>query len=92
MRDAKSVKHFKSMLMQFFTLKRSLYSIHDQIGVKLPARLRLKFSHLSKLKFRHKFKDCVKPMCNCGTEIETLFSCVANSLPVKDIISMTTFV
>ena len=59
------------MLMQFFTLKqRSLFSIDDQIGVKLLTRLRLNFSHLSKLKFRHQFKACVRPICNCGTEIE----------------------
>ena len=29
MREAKSIKHFKSMLMQFFTL----FSMHDQIAV-----------------------------------------------------------
>ena len=57
--------------MQFFTLKQRLsFSIHVQIGVKLLKRLRLKFSHLNQLKFRHNFKDCVRPMCNCGTEIE----------------------
>ena len=70
-RDAKSIKYFKSILMQFFTLKQRLsFSIHVQIGVKLLKRLRLKFSHLNQLKFRHNFKDCVRPMCNCGTEIE----------------------
>ena len=71
MREAKSIKQFKSMLMQFFTFKQiSLFPIHDQIGVKLITRLRLKFSHLSKHKFRHKFKDRVGPMCKCGAEIE----------------------
>ena len=60
------------MLMQFFKLKqRSLFAIHDQTGVKLLARLQLKFSHLNKHKLRHKFKDCASPMCYCGTEIET---------------------
>ena len=94
MHEAKPIKHFKSMLMQFFTLFLTLFSIHDQIGVKLLTRLRLKFSHLNNLKFRHKLNDCLGPMCNCGTEIETtkhFFSCDANSLPVKDIISMKTF-
>ena len=71
MHEAKPIKHFKSMLMQFFTLFLTLFSIHDQIGVKLLTRLRLKFSHLNNLKFRHKFNDCLGPMCNCGTEIET---------------------
>ena len=35
-------------------------------------RLQLKFIHLSKYKFCHKFKDCVSPMCNCGIEMETI--------------------
>ena len=30
------------------------------------------FSHLSKHKFRHKFRDCVNPMCKFGTEIKTI--------------------
>ena len=77
MREAKSIKHFKSTLVQFFTLfsrffqYMTKFSIHDQIGVNLLTKLRLKFSHLSNLKFRRKFKACLRPMCNCGTEIET---------------------
>ena len=72
MREDKSINHFQSMLIQFFTLKqRKLFSIHGQIVAKLVTRLRLKLSHLSKFKFCHKFKDCLRPMCNCGTEIET---------------------
>ena len=55
------------MLMQLFTLKqRSLFSIYDQVRVKLLARLRLKFSHLNEHKLRHKSKDFVSPMRNCG--------------------------
>ena len=50
------------MLMPFFTLKqRSLLSIRDQTEVKLLTKLRLKCSHLSKLKFRHTFKDLQDP-------------------------------
>ena len=71
-REAKSIKHFKSMLMQFFTLKnRSLFSIHDQIDAKLLTRLRLKFNRLSKLKIRHKFKNCIRLMWNFDIKIET---------------------
>ena len=78
------------MLMQFFKSKqRSLFSIHDQIDIKLLSRLQLKFSHLSKYKFCHKFKDCVSPMCNCGIEMETikhLFLALPKSLlrPLSD--------
>ena len=46
MRGVKSIKQFISMLMQFFKSKQqSLFSIHDQIGVKLLRRLQLKFRH-----------------------------------------------
>ena len=60
------------MLKNFFSLnQRSLFLIHDPVGVKLLTRLRLQFSHLNKYKFRHNFKDCVSPMCDCGAETET---------------------
>ena len=62
----------KSMLKDFFNLKqKSLFAIHDPIGVKLLSRLRLKFSHLNEHKFRHNFKDALSPMCDCGSETET---------------------
>ena len=71
-RDAESIKQFKSMLKNFLSLnQRSLFSIHDPVGVKLLTRLRLQFSHLNEHKFRHNFKDSVSPMCDCGAEIET---------------------
>ena len=54
-----------------FYIILTLFSIHDQTDVKLLTRLRLKFNHLSNLKFRHKFKDCLRPRCNCVTEFET---------------------
>ena len=51
------------MFKEFFNLKqRSLFVIHDLVGVKLLSRLRLKFSHLNELKFRHSFKDPQSPM------------------------------
>ena len=69
-REAKSIKKFKSMLMAFFNLKqKSLFLIHDPIGVKLLTRLRLKFSHLNEHKFHHNFKDRVTPVCDCGSDI-----------------------
>ena len=76
-RDAESVKHFKLMLKNFFSLnKRSLFSMHDLVGVTRPTRLRLtrlrlQFSYLNERKFRHNFKDCVSPMYDCGAETET---------------------
>ena len=42
--------------------ERSLFAIHDPVGVKLLSRLRLKFSHLNEHEFRHKFKYAPSPM------------------------------
>ena len=47
MREAKSMKHFKS-IMQFFILLSSCFPKHDQIGVKSLTRLRLNFHVVSK--------------------------------------------
>ena len=61
-RDAESVKQFKSMLKNFFSLnQRSLFLIHDPVGVEILTRLRLQFSHLNEHKFRHNFKNCLSP-------------------------------
>ena len=71
-RDAESIKQFKSMLKNFFSLdQRSLFSIHDPVGLKLLTRFRLQFSHLNEHKFCYNFKDCVSPMCDCDAETET---------------------
>ena len=57
-RNAESIKQFKSMLKHLFPLKqKSFFSIHDPIGVKLLTRLRIQFSHLNEHKFGHNFKD-----------------------------------
>ena len=47
-RDVESIKQFKSMLKNIFSLnQRSLFSIHDPVGVKMLTRLWLQFSHLN---------------------------------------------
>ena len=70
--EAKSIKHFKSMFKEFFNVKqRSLFAIHDPVGVELLTRLRLKFSHLNEHAFRHNFKYASSPMCDCGSETKT---------------------
>lgn len=45
--------------------------INDSVGIKLPTRLRLSFSHLHKNKFRHNFKDTLNSFCSCSTESGT---------------------
>ena len=72
LRNAESIQRFKSILKEFFNFKqKSLFSIHDPVGVKLFTRLRLRFSHLNEHKFCHNFKDTPSPMCDCGSETET---------------------
>ena len=50
-----------------------LFSVHDSLAVKLITRLRLEFSHLNELKFRHGFKDTLNPLCTCRAKVETTF-------------------
>ena len=50
-----------------------LFSVHDSLAVKLITRLRLEFSHLDELKFRHGFKDTLNPLCTCRAKVETTF-------------------
>ena len=71
-RKAESLGKFKSLLLSFIRVKsRSVFSIHDPIGIKLLTRLRLGFSHLNEHKFRHNFRDTVSAMCDSGSEIES---------------------
>ena len=39
-------------------------NIHNSLGIKYPARLRIGFSHLEEHKFRRSFQNSVDPMCN----------------------------
>ena len=39
-------------------------------GLKLLTRLRVGFSHLNELRFRHNFQECLNPLCACSLEIE----------------------
>ena len=59
------------MLMQFSTLKSRLFSIYDPIDLKILTKLILKFSYLNEHKFHHIFRNAVKPVCDCGADIET---------------------
>ena len=65
------IKFFKSMLIKLFSLlERSLFSIHDPIGVKLLTTLQFKFSHLYKNKFCH-ISRILSVLYMTGTEPKT---------------------
>ena len=59
---------------------------------------RLKFSHLNEHKFCHSFRNSVKPICDCGADIETtkhfflcckLFACQLDDLYLIDPVILT---
>ena len=69
-KNAISLNIFKKLII---TEKKEtpLFSVFDELGVKLLTRLRLEFSHLNKHKFRHGLKDTLNPLCTCGAEAKT---------------------
>ena len=71
LRKFENIKHFKSMLKDFFNLKqKSLFAIQDPAGVELLPRLRLKFNDLNEHKFYHNFKHALSPTSDCDSKIE----------------------
>ena len=69
-RNAKQIGVFKEMIITEIKVN-SLFSIHNSVGVKLFAHLKLQFSPLNKHKFRHDFKDTIILMCSYNTDIES---------------------
>ena len=53
-------------------MPNSIYNIHNPLGVKYLARLRIKFGHLKEHKFKHNFQESIDPMCSCSSGIETM--------------------
>ena len=49
----------------------SIYNIYNPLGVKYLTRLRIGFSHLKELEFKHNFQDSIDPMYSCSSDIET---------------------
>ena len=52
-------------------MANSIYNIHNPLGVKYLAILRIGFSHLKEVKFKHHLQDSKDPMCSCSSGIET---------------------
>ena len=52
-------------------MPNSIYNIHNPLGVKYLARLRIGFSHLKEHIFRQNFEGLVDPMCSCSSGTET---------------------
>ena len=62
---------FRKVLLNFIRpSENKICNIHDQVGIKLLTRLRLRSSHLHKHKFRHDFEGTLNPLCPCSIEAE----------------------
>ena len=48
-----------------------MFNAYSNEGLKFFTRIRLGLNHLADQKFRHNFKDCIKPVCSCDQKIET---------------------
>ena len=72
-RRSKSFLSFKNSLLKIGQpTAKATCNIHNPIGLKFFARLKLGISNLSEHKFKHNFQDCVNPLSSCSLEIESL--------------------
>ena len=63
---------FRKTLLNFIRpSENKIFSIYDQVGIKLLTRLRLGFSQLCKHKFWHNFEHTLNPLCSCSIDTET---------------------
>ena len=70
--NANSFEVFKKSILSFTrAMSKSIYNIHNSLGIKFLTRLRIGFSQLKEHKFRHNFQNSINPMCSCSNDIET---------------------
>ena len=85
-RNSASLNTFKKKLLNFIgPCANSIFDIHNPLGIKLLARLRLGLSHLHEHKFRPCFQDTLNRFCECGKDIEStmhfFFHCTNFRIP-----------
>ena len=72
-RQSKTLLTFQNALLKIGRpIAKSIYNVHNPIGLKLLTRLRLCLSHLNQHKFNHNFQDCLNPLCSCSLEVESV--------------------
>ena len=71
LRNAKLLLIFKNSLLKIGRYLKSIFKIHDPLGIKFLTRMRLGLSHLNEHRFRHNFQDCLNPLCSCRLEVES---------------------
>ena len=71
-RKSESLNIFKKSILKFIRPSQNrVCNCHNPKGIKLFTGLRVGLSHLCEHKFKHSFQDTLKPICNCGKDIET---------------------
>ena len=53
-------------------IPKPVYNVHSPVALKLLTRLRLGLSHLNQHKFNLNFQDCLKSLCSCSLEVESV--------------------
>ena len=72
LRNAKSFLKFRNSLLKTGRpMQKSVYNIHDPVGIKYLTRLWLGLSHLNEHILRHNFQNCLNSLCSCSLEVET---------------------
>lgn len=72
--------------------KNSVYTVHDNNGMKLVTCLKLDFNHLKQDQLKHSFQDTIYPMCSCGSEPETAVHSPLDCQNHKVIIIINSFI
>ena len=63
-RNAPSVAAFKyKLLLKTRPLVRSIFGIHEPIGVSYLSQIRVGLNKVNLHKFKHNFKDTINPLC-----------------------------
>ena len=61
----------KQFIDELRPVPNSVFNIHNPIGVKLLARLRLGLSHLNEHRFNYRLQNCTYQQCICSSENES---------------------
>ena len=76
LRSSENFGLFKNNILKFirpkpFFLKISFFNWCNLKGIRLITPLRLELSHLCEHKFKYNFQNCLNPLCNCSSSIES---------------------
>ena len=70
--NSASFNSFKeSILKSIRPAPNSIFRYHNSTGIKYLKWLRVKFSHLRALNFKHSFQDTINLLCTCSKVVET---------------------